>query len=186
MHLSIHLGTYISLSRPCPTFTTSYAHTIVLYSALGHPLNGVVDSGASHHVTMDLAALALHESYTASNNVIISDGLGLSIAHIGSFSLIYLPTPLLFNNVLHMPAMSKNFISISTLCTDSLINFLFFDSFFQVQDHHMGVTLVRGQHKDLPLWFCSLRLSPRFMLSPCGIVISVIRLWPFFSNFLVF
>ena len=59
-------------------------------------------------MTTDLVALALHEPYTASDNVIISDGSGLSIAHIGSFSLTSLPTPLLFNNVLHMPSMSKN------------------------------------------------------------------------------
>ena len=59
-------------------------------------------------MTTDLAVLALHEPYTTSDNVIISDGSGLSIAHIGSFSLTFLPTPLLFNNVLHMSAMSKN------------------------------------------------------------------------------
>ena len=44
--------------------------------------------------------------------------------------------------------MSKNLISVSALCTDNPINVLFFDSFFQVQDHHTGVTLVCGQHRD--------------------------------------
>ena len=87
---------------------------------------------------MDLAALAFHESYTASNNVIIGDGSGLSIADIGSFFVPSLPTPLLFSNVLH----------VIVLCVDNSINDLFFYSFFQVQDRHTRVPLVHGQHRD--------------------------------------
>ena len=96
----------------------------------------------------DLTALTLHESNTASDSVIIGDGTFLSIANIGSFTLPSLLTPLLFTNVLHVPAMSRNLISISALCANNPVNVLFFYSFFQVQDHHTGVTLVRGQHKD--------------------------------------
>ena len=65
---------------------------------------------------MDLATLANHASYTASDSVIIGDGIGLSIANIGSFTLTSLPMPLLFTNVLHVLAMSNNLISISALC----------------------------------------------------------------------
>ena len=80
-------------------------------------------------MTTDLAALTFHASYTASNNVIIGDGLGLLIANIVSFSLTSLPTPYFFL-VLHVPVMSKNLISVLALCSDNLINVLFFDSFF--------------------------------------------------------
>ena len=97
---------------------------------------------------MDLVALTLHELYIASNSVIIGDGSSLSIANIGSFSLTSLPPPLLFSNVLHMSAMSKNFITVSTLYVDNPINVLFFYSFFQVQNRHMRVTLVRRQCRD--------------------------------------
>ena len=100
-------------------------------------------------MTKDLAALALHALYTTSDGVIIGDGSGLSIADIGSFSLTSLPTPLFFfSNVLHMPTMSKNLISVSALCADNPINVLFFDSFFQVQDCHIGVTLVHRKRRD--------------------------------------
>ena len=93
---------------------------------------------------VNLIALALHESYTAFNSVIIGDGISLSIANSDSFTLPSLPTPLLFTNVLHVPAMSTNLILVSALCADNPINVLFFYSFFQVQDRHTGVTLVRG------------------------------------------
>ena len=97
---------------------------------------------------MDLAALALYALYTASDSVIIGDGSGLSFSNIGSFSLTSLSTPLHFSNVLHVPAMSKNLILVSALCTDNLINVLFFYSFFQMQDRHTGVTLVHEQCRD--------------------------------------
>ena len=99
-------------------------------------------------MTMDLAALALHAPYTASDGVIIGDGSGLSIANIGPFSLTSLPKPLLFSNVLHVSVMSKNLISVSAFSVDNPINVLFFDSFFQVQDCHKGVTLVHRQCRD--------------------------------------
>ena len=99
-------------------------------------------------MTLDLTALALHESYTTFDSVIIGDGTSLSIANIDFFILPSFPTPLLFTNVLHVPAMSKNLILVSSLCADNHVNVLFFYSFFQVQDHHTGVTLVHVQHRD--------------------------------------
>ena len=73
-------------------------------------------------MTVDLVAFTLHESYTVSDSVIIGDVTSLFIANIGSFTLPSLPTPLLFTNVLHVSAMSKNLISVSALCADNPIN----------------------------------------------------------------
>ena len=81
-------------------------------------------------MTTNLFALALHESYTTSNSVIIGDGLGLSIANIGSFSLHLYFLFYFFSNALHVSVMSKNLISVSAICADNPINVLFFDSFF--------------------------------------------------------
>ena len=80
-------------------------------------------------MTIDLATLAFHELYTASDSVLIGDSTCLSIANIGSFTLTSLPTPLLFTNVLHVPVMSKNLILVYVLCADNPINVLFFYSF---------------------------------------------------------
>lgn len=50
----------------------------------------LLDSGVSHHVTTDLSNLSLHALYTGSDDVIIRDGTGFSIVHIGSTSLFTL------------------------------------------------------------------------------------------------
>ncbi|CAA7041119.1 unnamed protein product [Microthlaspi erraticum] len=44
----------------------------------------LLDSGATHHVTSDLANLALHQPYTGGEEVIIGDGNGLAITNTGS------------------------------------------------------------------------------------------------------
>ena len=136
MQSSTHLDTRLASPTParalCVTFPAPYAYTTVHPSTPSNSLDWVVDLSASHGVTTDLAAQAIHASYTASDNVIIGNDLGLSIANIGSFSLTFLPTPLLFSNVLYVSAMSKNLISALSLCVDNPINVLFFYSFFQV------------------------------------------------------
>ena len=144
---------------------------------------------------MDLAVFTLHKLHTASDSIIIGDGTCLSIANIDSFTLPSLPTPLLLTNVLYMPAISKNLTSVSAICADNLVNVLFFYSFFQVQDCHIrsiwfagnvetvSITGRRWFSFGLPPLFYLLQICPRFPLSPCGIVVSVIRLYIFFANF---
>ena len=129
---------------------------------------------------MDLVALALHESYTASSGVIIGDGTGLSITNIGSFTLPSLPTPLLFTNVLHVSVMSKNLISVSALCVDNPVKVMFFDSFFQVQDRHSGVTLGCGQRRDVVYYWSKsvpLRSSTIVLSSSVHSSFSAISMW---------
>ena len=43
----------------------------------------LLDSGASHHMTSDIANLSLHNPYNGGNDVILGDGSGLSISHTG-------------------------------------------------------------------------------------------------------
>ncbi|XP_010443976.1 PREDICTED: uncharacterized protein LOC104726746 [Camelina sativa] len=46
----------------------------------------LVDTGASHHITSDLANLSLHSPYNGSEEVVIGDGKGLAITHTGEGS----------------------------------------------------------------------------------------------------
>ena len=95
-------------------------------------------------MTTDLATLAHHELYTASDSVIISDGTSSSIANIGYFTLTSLPKLLLFTNVLHVPAMSTNLILVFAFYADNHINVLFFLLFLLGARSSHEVPLVRG------------------------------------------
>lgn len=108
----------------------------------------LLDSGASHHVTSDLSNLSLHAPYTGSNDIMIGDGSGLSITHTGSTSLKTPHTAFTLNNVLCVPSMKKNLISISQFCTSNNVSIEFLPSSLLVKELRTGATLLREQTKD--------------------------------------
>jgi histone deacetylase 1/2 len=108
----------------------------------------LLDSGASHHVTSDLNNLSLHAPYSGTDDIMIGDGSTLPITHTGSTSLT---TPLhtfQLHNVLCVPSMEKNLISISQFCTSNNVSIEFLPSTFLVKELHTGTTLLQGQTKD--------------------------------------
>jgi hypothetical protein len=67
----------------------------------------LLDSGASHHVTADLNNLSMHTPYNESDDIMIEDGLGLSITHTVSSSLKTSHNTFQLNNVLCVPTIKK-------------------------------------------------------------------------------
>ena len=98
----------------------------------------IMDSGASHHVTADLNNLSLYSDYGGPDEITVADGAGLQINHIGS-SVIATPTKkLTLSNVLHVPHMKHNLISVSQFCQTNKCSVKFFSSHFLVKDLSMG------------------------------------------------
>jgi histone deacetylase 1/2 len=97
------------------------------------------DSGATHHVTPDAANLMDAASASGSDHVQIGNGQGLAISSIGSmsFSSPYCPhTTLKLNNLLHVPSITKNLVSVSQFARDNHVYFEFhpYDCFVKCQD----------------------------------------------------
>ena len=82
----------------------------------------LLDNGASHYVTIDLHNLSMHTPYNGLDDIMISDGSGLSITHTGSSSFHTPHNTFKLNNVLYVPAMKKNLISISQFCTSNNVS----------------------------------------------------------------
>lgn len=108
----------------------------------------LLDSDASHHVTSDLSNLSLHAPYNGSDDIMIGDGSGLSITHTGSASLKTPQTTFKLNNVLCVPRMKKNLISISQFCKSNNVSIEFLLSNFLVKELRTGATLLTGHTKD--------------------------------------
>lgn len=102
----------------------------------------ILDSGASHHVTNDIANLSLHAPYDGTEELLVGDGTGLSITHIGS---IEFSNSIVLNNVLVVPTITKNIISLSQLCLDNNVSINFSQNFFCVKDLKMGASLFQGK-----------------------------------------
>lgn len=86
----------------------------------------LLDSGASHHITMDFANMSVHSPYNGGEEVMVADGTGLNISNTGSFHLSSSSRRLVLRNVLHVPRIAKNLISVKRLCTDNVVSVEFF------------------------------------------------------------
>uniref|UniRef100_A0A0D3A0M8 Retrovirus-related Pol polyprotein from transposon TNT 1-94-like beta-barrel domain-containing protein n=1 Tax=Brassica oleracea var. oleracea TaxID=109376 RepID=A0A0D3A0M8_BRAOL len=101
--------------------------------------NWLLDSGATHHLTTDLNTLALHQPYNGGEEVMTADGTGMPITHTGS---ALLPTPhrsLTLNDVLYVPNVTKNLISVYKICNTNGVSVEFCPAHFQVKDLSTGV-----------------------------------------------
>lgn len=81
-----------------------------------------MDSGVTHHVTNQIANLCMQSPYQSTSSLKVDDGSSVSIIeHIGSLSL---PTSqpgynVKLNNVLHVPNITKNLLSMSQFLSDN-------------------------------------------------------------------
>lgn len=76
------------------------------------------DAGASAHVTGNQGNLKNLVPYAGSDTIMVGDGNKLPISHIGEANITAGPNQLLLRNVLLVPNMKKNLLSISQLTKD--------------------------------------------------------------------
>ena len=78
--------------------------------------NWLFDSGASHHVTADLNNLSFHKTSDGTYDIVIGDGTSFPISHTSSITLSTPSHSFSLSNVLCVPTMKRNLISISQFC----------------------------------------------------------------------
>jgi hypothetical protein len=111
----------------------------------GPDLTWYPDSGATHHVTSDMKNLNLKsEEFHGPDQIRIGNGKGLSIHHIGHTRL-FSPT-LHFDllNVLHVPQISKNLLSVHKFTSDTNTFFEFHPNYFLLKDRRSKKLLLHG------------------------------------------
>lgn len=76
-----------------------------------------MDTGASHHVSNDLQKISLHSKYYETDEIVVGNGNTLSITHTGSNSLPTSSKNFYLSNILCVPSMKRNILSVSKLCS---------------------------------------------------------------------
>ena len=96
------LEEHLSVSNAIATPTT-------LYDSNWYP-----NSGASHHKIPDAANLMEKMDYQGSQQVLIGNGAGLTINHVGNskFQPSFSSSSLKLNNLLYVPHITKNLSSV--------------------------------------------------------------------------
>lgn len=107
-----------------------------------------LDTGASNHVTSDLSSLTLHSPYRGPSKVSVGNGQTLDIQNIGSSIL---PTPyhtFCLKNMLDLPSLSVNNLSVQHFAADNICRLIFYDKNFAIQEKETNHLVFRGFNKN--------------------------------------
>jgi hypothetical protein len=103
------------------------------------------DTGATHHITADMKNLTLNnEEYHGSDNIQVGNGTGLAISHMGSSTLNASNHSFSLKNILLVPEIQKNLLSVQQFAQDNNVYFIFHANFFLIKDCTTRTTLHRG------------------------------------------
>jgi hypothetical protein len=108
--------------------------------------NWYTDTGANSHMTPNPGNLDDPQSYTGNDHVMVGNGSRLSISHIGNTTLDSSHGKLELQDVLVVPNIKKNLISVSKLTKDLSCAIEFISSGFKIKDRITGQILATG-HK---------------------------------------
>uniref|UniRef100_A0A2N9FFA4 Reverse transcriptase Ty1/copia-type domain-containing protein n=1 Tax=Fagus sylvatica TaxID=28930 RepID=A0A2N9FFA4_FAGSY len=111
--------------------------------------NWYPDSGATHHMTNDLANLNVRaDEYTGHDQIRVGNGTALPIHHIGTTQLTAPSTSFLLQNVLHVPTISNNLLSIQKFTSDTNTFLELHPNLFNVKDRVTRRTLLQGPSRN--------------------------------------
>jgi histone deacetylase 1/2 len=102
------------------------------------------DTGATDHLANELDKLHTREQYNGKDHVHTANGAGMRITHIGQSTLPTSSHPLHLNNVLHVPSVTRNLLSVKKFSLDNNVFFEFHPWFFLVKDRITREVLLRG------------------------------------------
>ena len=107
--------------------------------------NWYADSSATHHFTANLANLNVRDDeYQGQEQIRVGNGKSPPIKHVGTTQLLSLTSSFQFNDVLHVPQISQNLLSIQKFTTDSNTFVELYPKFFNVKDQATGRTVLHG------------------------------------------
>jgi hypothetical protein len=79
-----------------------------------------MDTGATNHLTSEMAKLNTHEPYQGHDHVRTANGAGMHISHVGQASLLTSNSRhLRLLNVLHVPSVTRSLLSVPQLTRDN-------------------------------------------------------------------
>ncbi|KAL4301702.1 hypothetical protein GQ457_10G017700 [Hibiscus cannabinus] len=123
-----------------------------VHSGVGHdsaaPMREVVwypDSGATHHITNDRANLQADVEYAGMNSLLVGNGDKVKISHVGIGHLSSENKSLKLQNLLCVPELKKNLLSVSHFARDNDVFFEFYADKCCIKDVRTKVILLEGR-----------------------------------------
>ncbi|KAG8477106.1 hypothetical protein CXB51_030102 [Gossypium anomalum] len=106
------------------------------------------DSGASNHVCQNAADLSASTPYSGTSELLMGNGAPTHILSVGDTVIPASSKLLRLSNVLCVPSIRKNLLSVSQFARDNDVFFEFHPTYCVVKDIQTGETLLRGRVRD--------------------------------------
>ena len=97
------------IAKSCPQFNSQNVSITCATASNGRDKNWLLDSPASHNITGDLSNLSIHSEYDGTGEVILGDGSGLAVSHIGYLALHSLHRTFTLRDTLCVPNLLQKF-----------------------------------------------------------------------------
>ena len=133
----------------------------------------IIDSGATDHMTSCSNFFSTYKSCAGNQKIKIADGSLLAIAGTGS---IVISPSLTLHNVLHVPKLSCNLLSISKLTNDLKCQANFYSSRCEFQETASGRTIGSARESGGLYFFEDGTDSRRHVQSTCFLFLVTIML----------
>ncbi|KAF5442297.1 hypothetical protein F2P56_034969 [Juglans regia] len=134
---------------PAPSSSPLTANNTYLSTPSPNTTTWYLDTTASHHFTSEFNNLNLKSTpYQGPDQVFIEDGSSLPIHHLGSAQISTTSGNFFLHNLLHVPSISRNLLSIRQFCSDNKVFFEFHSDLFLVKDSCSREVLLQGHVED--------------------------------------
>lgn len=125
-----------------------------------------MDTCSTRHLTPNLNNVITPLLFSGSNN--IGNGTSLEISHVGSSSLLSGSRLLILKNVLHVPRIAINLLSVHKLPTNNKVVIEFHANGFIVKDQTMKKTLVQGKIDSGLYKLCAIKSVEQNVSANCA------------------
>ena len=110
--------------------------------------NWLPDTGCNGHSALDQQSLDHSEPYYGKDSLYVGNGESLPILHIGSTKIYSPHKTFTLSNILHVPQLKRNLLSVQKFCSDNNVFFEFHSTFFAVKDTFTRKTLLTGPSEN--------------------------------------
>ncbi|OMO94717.1 Integrase, catalytic core [Corchorus capsularis] len=141
-------GHSAKLCRKGKQFFNTPPPTANVATLSGSSSSWCMDTGATHHVTSQFQNLSLASEYDGPDQIVVGNGQGLDISHSGLVDLRTSNKQFQLKDVLFVPSMKQNLISVSKFCKNNGVFIEFYDDYFLVKDLQTRQVLTKGLLTD--------------------------------------
>jgi histone deacetylase 1/2 len=143
-------------------------------STSSYPVNPswYADTAATDHLTNNLNKLTMQERYHGKDHVQTANGTGMRITHIGQFIIPTSSHSLHLKNILHVPSVTRNLLSVKRFTSDNNVFFKFHPWYFLVKD--------RDSREEIHVTYPCLPRALSISLSTVEIIMSTLLIFFFY------